>query len=148
MKNLQIAFPEKQPDGREVLRYRIFNQYGNSRYVDGNPAVEQLVAKLLLTDPNTDFLDPSSGAGLRQIIGRETSPQALAVRRAEISLAVIRVQDQVLTSQVDQELPAAERLQTIEIETLDYDADQGLWTLDLALTMEDGNVGRVLLGAT
>ena len=146
MINLQVAFPEKQADGREILRYRIFNPDGISRAIEGNPSVEQLVAKILLTDPNTDLFTPSAGAGMRKIATRPVTAQSLNTRKSEIMLAVLRCQEQIISSQAGWDLPPSEKLSELEIVALDYSSNSLTWTVDLEVHMEDGNVERVLLG--
>lgn len=144
MKGLQVAFPEVNEDGESVLKYRIFDK-GRSKMVSGNPAVEQYVAKLLLTDANTSFYYPKYGSGLKRVLKQAVTPETLQTRRAEMSRAVVRVEDQIKATQAGTSLPDTERLLSIEIQGIDYDPEIFTWSIRLKLNMEDGNALRVLL---
>jgi hypothetical protein len=144
--DLQVFYPDNpNPDG-SVIRVRLFSPNGNSKSVSGNPKVEQLVAKLLKTDPNSSFFFPAEGSGLTKLVGQSrVDAYTLQARQAEIAQTVVRVESQILASQGSVSLPQSERLKSIDILLIAYDPDLRLWHLNLKLNMEDGNVGRVLL---
>ena len=140
MVNLQIAFP----DEKGVLRFAIFSK-GASKAVAGNPSAIQLVAKILLTDPGTDLFNPSSGGGLTRVLSRRVTDDNFSTLQAEMGMAIMRAEQEIRASQAGTSLPARERLKSIEVRRLVYGG--GTWTIDLKLTMEDGNVKRALLQA-
>ncbi len=140
MKSLQIAFPDS--DGR--LGYGLFVS-GQSKAVSGNPAIEQLAAKLLLTDIGTDLQNPTLGGSLRERTAQYVTRDTLRARVSEIGRSVVLVENQIRSTQAGLTLPAAERLLSIDIEKLDYEFSTSAWTIRLHLRMEDGNVRRVLL---
>jgi phage baseplate assembly protein W len=140
MINWQIVFP----DANDKLEFKLFSN-SNSRAVSGNASVEQLVAKVLLTDPGTDAFNRSSGAGLRIFLLKTVSPGNLRTRSSELAQIIDRCERQLVQSQQGVTLPLSERLKDIEIRSLDYDFVEGKWLIELKLNMEDGNVLRVKL---
>ena len=140
MRQLQVAFP----DENGLLRYGLFVD-GQSKQVSGNPAIEQLVAKLLQTDIGTDLQNPTLGGSLRERTAQYVTRDTLRARISEIGRSIVLVEEQIRSSQAGLSLPAAERLLTIDIEELSYDFEQQNWIIRLHIKMEDGNAGRVLL---
>lgn len=140
MITLQVAYP----DDNGILRYRLFTK-GQSKKVSGNPLVEQLVTKVLLTDPGTDAADSTLGGGLRAVLTKNMRQVNPSVTQAEIGTAIIRTEEQIINSQSDLDLDPSEQLASIEIRKIEFSEDEGSWLIDLKLNMADGNVKRVLL---
>lgn len=145
MKDLQVFYPvDENPDGSE-LRIRLFSPNGNSQVVEGNAKIEQCVAKLLRTNPNTDYFNPGLGSGMPKILARTVDRFNFQARQAEMAQSIVRVESQILSSQGGLTLPPSERLRSITIRRLEFDFDTNTWNIDLKLTMEDDNAGRILL---
>lgn len=142
MRMLQVVFAD--PADPSLLRYSLFSK-GNSKYVVGNPSVEMLCAKVLLTDPGTNAFSPGSGAGLRAFLKQPVTKDNVRSRCAELARIVLRVEQEIIASQKGQDLSSEERLRRVELEDTDFNFGEGLWTIRIRITMEDGNVKRVLL---
>lgn len=127
------------------LEYRLFSPSGISRHVSGNPAVEQLVAKVLLTNPGTHAWLQKHGGGLDTVLGAPLDTQGAERVRTQITHALLRTEEEVRLSQLGLKLPPSEQLTRIDTESLVYDEDTESFALALLLTMADGNVRRLLL---
>lgn len=142
MRTLQVIFAEASDESK--LRFGLFSK-GNSKYVTGNPSVEMLVGKVLLTDPGTNKFSPGSGGGLRAFMKQPVTKDNVRSRCAELAQIVIRVEQEVVASQKGLDLAPAERLRRVELENTDYNFTEGRWTIRLKILMEDDNVKRLLL---
>ena len=131
-------------DAGEELAYSFFRA-GVSSSVFGNPAVEQLVAKTLLTETGSNTWMPNYGTGLTQILGPPLDATGMEIVQAKITQAVLQAEETVRLSQIGVALPPSEQLTRIDIRSVEYDVDTGAFAVRLALTMADGNVLRLLL---
>lgn len=141
MKTLQIARPG--PEGK--LIYGLFDAFGNSKAVEGNPAVEQFVAKLLLTDLGSDVDHPRQGGSLRLRMSEQVTETNLRTRISEMTRVIVLVEEQIRGSEAGLPLSPSERLSRIDILAINFSFAGELWTIRLHILMEDGNVARVLL---
>lgn len=142
---LQVAYAVSTPLSGSKLKYQLFNDFGNSKLVSGNRAVEQNVVMVLLTDPGTDPFNRELGGGLRRAVIQPVDSTNIQTRKADIASTIIRTEKQIVASQFGISFPPSERLRNIEILKIEFDG-VSTWTVDLYLHMEDGNAARVLLG--
>jgi len=110
-----------------------------SKMVSGMDLLVQIVVLNLLTNPETDLLDPNDGGGLRELIGTNYDPDDLSELYTDISRRIAKTQSEIISRQIEVDTPTEERLRQIEIVSLT--ASQELGTVNLRLRIEN-EVGR------
>ena len=149
MISLQVAFPPtgETADGAQ-LRFSVSTELGVSKIVSGARAVSQHVAKLLLTRLGSDAFDVNAGSALEALGQEKVHPDNLLTVKNDISLAILEVQNQILDSQVNLEgATDDDLLQSLDVQTLEYNEDTVSWTIDILVETVAGNTDQLLLEA-
>jgi hypothetical protein len=86
-----------------------------AKKVSGIDLLLQIVVITLLSSPYTDFIDPSSGGGLLDMIGANIDPDDLSEAYSEVSRKVSATQDEIIKNQIGINVSPEEKLRKIEI---------------------------------
>lgn len=150
MKDIAIIQLKKQPDlvGTDGTihknRYLSLVQMGVApRTVSGVHKLAQFVTKMLLTTQGTDLFDPTYGSSLLFLLKQSQSQEALADIRASIATHIRDVRRQVIASQVNLSLPSDERLQDLQLVSIDFDQSTLRFEIEVKLTSEAGDARRL-----
>lgn len=150
MKDLAIVQLKKQPDlvGTDGQlhknRYLSLIQMGIApKVVSGVHKLAQFITKLLLTTQGSDLFDPTYGSSLLFLLKKSQSQEALADLRASIATHMRDVRRQVIASQTNLSLPSDERLQDLQLISVDYDPVNVKFNIEVKLSSEAGD-GRTL----
>jgi len=86
----------------------------------GLQSLVQTVTIGLLSEPKSHVLDPGFGVGIRMVLQRVTSLEAV---RADCVIAVSRLRDQVAKRQAGESMPNDERLSDLTLERVFQDGE-------------------------
>lgn len=86
-----------------------------SKAVSGITKLVQVVVLSLLNTPGQDILDPESGGGLPELVGMNFDASDLTEVMSEVTRRVRKTESEVQASQVGLNLDADERLNEIQI---------------------------------
>lgn len=146
MKDIAIIQLKKQPDlvGTDGQihknRYLSIIQMGIApKTVSGVHKLAQFITKLLLTTKGSDLFDPTYGSSLLFLLKQSQSQEALADLRAGIATHLRDVRRQAIASQTNLALPSDERLQDLQLLSVDFDPVNVKFDIEVKLISEAGD---------
>jgi hypothetical protein len=95
-----------------------FYELAGLKSVSGPKKLVFQFIKLLMTTPNSDVFEKHLGGGLQKFAGSVSDNPHAAL--ALVAQAIMRVGDQIRTSQRNSRLPNNEKLQVVEILSIDF----------------------------
>jgi hypothetical protein len=132
---LIVRIPESQI-GRDFTGIQIFSSVNLTRstaalsfelpqpmkQVEGLERLIQAWMIVFFTTPGSDVFDPSSGGGVRSIIGRNTDAYGSGVS-ADLAIAIDRTKSELLRLQSqNSSMPLSEKLLSAELTSMSFDA--------------------------
>lgn len=113
--------------------------------VSGIDLLVQTVILSLLTNPESDLLDPNDGGGLRELIGTNYDPDDLSELYTEVSRRVAKTEAEIIDNQIGLDVTAEERLSRIDIVSLQPGLQDGVVDLRLRVENELGRTRNVVI---
>jgi len=104
--------------------------------ISGIEKLTQFVIKKLLTSPNTDKFYPTSGAGLHSMPVKELTTNV----RAQIVTKIKLLEEEIITSQINVNLPADERLKKLNILEIVEEPESGSNKVSLQIITYAGTI--------
>lgn len=145
MKDIAIIQLQKLPDlvGSDGLihqnRYKSLPQMGLApRAVTGIHKLAQFVTKLLFTTQGSDSFDPDYGSGLLFLLRDSRSLEEMGDLKAQVATHIRDVRRQVIASQTNLNLPASERLQDLQLISVEFDNATLAIVISVKLASEAG----------
>lgn len=104
----------------------------------------QIVLITLLTSTGSDKFE-DYGGGLMDLLGRPMNPSEITGIKSEIAIVVSSTQDQIISEQIDPNLPPRERL--LRIDLIDVQLNRDLLELEITIRIinEEGDYAFVKL---
>ncbi|KKN70456.1 hypothetical protein LCGC14_0430340 [marine sediment metagenome] len=98
----------------------------------------QIVTMSLLTSPGRDVFNPSGGAGLREILPRGANQTTEVGVLSDVSIALIKVEDDIRSAQNEEEEDPGARLASLALVSVQFDLPNSKWEVVVRLTSESG----------
>lgn len=101
---------------------------------------------IFLSNQGTDIFDPSSGAGGRSIVGRNTDKSGKGIS-ADLAFAIDKTKTELTRLQAKTpSLPLSERLLSTSLESISFDSNTATLSARVSLTNMLGNGAEVSVG--
>lgn len=111
--------------------------------VQGLDKLIQIVTKALLTNPGRDIFNPEYGAGLRDALPVRAHQATESGAVSDVTIALLRVEADVKRFQQEEGNTAAERLSSLSLQTLEFDAQNAQWFVEIELVSEEGQAAKL-----
>jgi hypothetical protein len=105
----------------------------------------QTFVLVFLTTPGSDIWEPSSGGGATAIIGKNTNYRGKGVA-ADLVLALDRTKSEIRQFQAKMNIPLSEKLLSVDLQSLNFVAEESALNARVALTNMLGDQAEVAVG--
>lgn len=114
-------------------------------FVQGLERLVQTFVLVFLTTPGSDIWEPSSGGGATAIIGKNTNYRGKGVA-ADLVLALDRTKSEIRQFQARMNIPLSEKLLSVDLQSLNFVAEESALNARVALTNMLGDQAEVAVG--
>ncbi len=98
----------------------------------------QIVTMELLSSPGRDIFNLSGGAGLREVLPVGAQKRTEAGVLADLSIAIMRVSDNIKARQNEEETDPKARLASLDLLSVEFDLQNSKWEVVIELGSESG----------
>lgn len=114
-------------------------------FVQGLERLVQTFVLVFLTTPGSDIWEPNSGGGATAIIGKNTNYRGKGVA-ADLVLALDRTKTEIRQFQSKMNIPLSEKLLSVDLQSLNFVAEESALNARVALTNMLGDQAEVAVG--
>lgn len=111
--------------------------------VTGLDKLIQIVTKAILTNPGRDIFSPEYGAGLRAALPTRAHQATESGAISDATISLLRVEADIKRFQQEEGNKPSERLASLSLQTLEFDAQNAQWNLVVDMVSEDGQASQV-----
>ncbi len=109
--------------------------------VTGIEELAQRVINIILTDPGESLYNTGVGAGIKKITNSSgSSGSNTEAKKSEITAAIMNTESYIIKSQIGEPLSDEEKLRSLKISRLLYNATSREWAIDVIIESEAGAV--------
>lgn len=109
-----------------------------SNTVSGILKLVQMISKMLLTTPGSDFFAANVGTIVKGLFRRGAKPSSIQLLKMEIMVSIQDLERQIQDIQAGEAIPDDERLREIQIRTVEFLPVSGEWTIQISILSEAG----------
>jgi len=113
--------------------------------VTGLDKLIQIVTKAILTNPGRDIFSPEYGAGLREVLPNRAHQATESGAVADATIAILRIESDIKRFQQEEGNTPEERLSSLSLQTLEFDAQNTQWLVEVTLVSEAGSAATIPL---
>ena len=139
MKDVKVVVPNQ-------YSYVITTSMSTPLSATGIDSLVQIIVKSMKTTPGRDIFSPDYGMGLRYLL--PNSGAAIEEQRAksQVGKGLMKIEEEILRNQTTLSLDPEQKLQTLKLVDVVFNAEQGLWDITVQVTSVSG--ASVVVGMT
>ena len=115
--------------------------------VSGTASLVQRIIKCLFTVPGSDILNPEYGVGLQYVLPNSFDSKNLSSAKMSATEAIIRGEKQIKEDDSIINSPPSERLASMHLKELSYDASLSQWLVDITIKTAANTIFTFRTGA-
>jgi len=139
MKDIKVVVPNQ-------YNYAITTSTNTPLSTEGIDSLVQMVVKAIKTSPGRDLFAPDYGMGIKSLL----PPNAMAIEeqkaKSQVGKGLLKIDEDIKTNQADANLTADQKLKSLGLIDVTFDAEQGLWDVSVQVTSVSG--ATVTVGIT
>ena len=139
MKDIKVVVPNQ-------YNYAIITSTNIPLVTTGIDSLVQIVVKAMKTSPGRDLFAPDYGMGLKYLLPPTASAIEEQKAKSQVGKGLLKIDEDIKTNQANVNLTADQKLQSLNLVDVTFDADQGLWSVTVRVTSVAGT--SVVVGIT
>lgn len=134
-----LRYEELPQPAPQTRQQRVSLTWGKrSKKVTGVLKLVQTVIKLMLTTPGTDKQRPELGTPIQNLFRRGIGRSNVDTVKLDISIGIEDVARQIIDIQSESQIPASERLSSLNIARVEFSFTTNEWFIDVEVLSEAG----------